>query len=144
MALIAGSLATADLGSWDLGRTRRSIATGRGRRDLPLEVPVPSVALVLRCPTDSLRFVMRLLAALGVLSPVAIAALIIAAPLSPPATVGEGTWKLALWALAAAAGVTTTSLIAWFYLRLWFGRLVSAAEKIAEGNLDVRVSERGG
>ena len=87
---------------------------------------------------------MRLLAALGVLSPVAIAALVIAGPTTPPASVGEGTWHLVLWGLAAAAGVTTTSLIAWFYLRLWFGRLVRAAEKIAEGNLDVRVSERGG
>jgi diguanylate cyclase (GGDEF)-like protein len=87
---------------------------------------------------------MRLLAALGILSPLAIAALAFAAQTSDPTSLTESGWRATMAGLAVAAGVTTTSLVTWLYLRLWFGRLVRAAEKIAEGKLDVRVSGRGG
>jgi diguanylate cyclase (GGDEF)-like protein len=50
----------------------------------------------------------------------------------------------ALLGLAGLFGLTMTALVIWLYMRLWFGRLIRAAEKIAEGNLDVRVMERGG
>ena len=87
---------------------------------------------------------MRLLAGLGVLSPIAIAVLVLGTQSGYLSTLSEGPRGLALSAMAAVAAVTTTALIVWLYMRLWFGRLVRAAEKIAEGNLDVRVSERGG
>src|SRR5204863_4276661 len=45
--------------------------------------------------------------------------------------------------LAVVAGVTSTALVAWLYFRLWFGRIVKAAEKIAAGELEVRISGRG-
>jgi diguanylate cyclase (GGDEF)-like protein len=86
---------------------------------------------------------MRLLAALGVLSPLTVAALVIGIGLPAPPGMTAETWQLVLTGVAIAAGVSTTSLVVWLYLRLWFGRLVRAAEKIAEGDLDVRVSERG-
>jgi two-component system cell cycle response regulator len=87
---------------------------------------------------------MRLLAGLGVLSPLALAFLALGLQATPPTWLGDGTWRLALAVLAIASGVSTTSLVTFLYLRLWFGRLVGAAEKIAEGDMAVRVSERGG
>ena len=87
---------------------------------------------------------MRLLAGLGILSPIALAVLVLGTQMPPPPSLEAATWHLVLDAVAGVAGVCVTSLIVWLYLRLWFGRLVRAAEKIAEGDLDVRVSERGG
>src|SRR4029453_3429814 len=104
---------------------------------------VPSARPLRERPADRLRLVMRLLAALGVLSPLTVAALVIGIGLPAPPGMTAETWQLVLTGVAIAAGVSTTSLVVWLYLRLWFGRLVRAAEKIAEGDLDVRVSERG-
>jgi diguanylate cyclase (GGDEF)-like protein len=87
---------------------------------------------------------MRLLAGLGLLSPFAIAALAFSTQTNALSQLTEPTKTYVTLALAAAAGVTSTALVVWFYLRLWFGRLVRAAEKIAEGDMEVRVSERGG
>ncbi len=87
---------------------------------------------------------MRLLAGLGFLSPIALAALWFEPRMSPQTWVDDGTWHGIQAALAAIAAISATSVVVWIYMRLWFGRLIRAAEKIAEGHLDVRVSERGG
>jgi diguanylate cyclase (GGDEF)-like protein len=87
---------------------------------------------------------MRLLAGLGLLSPLAVAALIIGWQSPVPPTIDPEKWQLSLTLLVGVVGVTSTSLATWLYLRIWFGRLVRAAEKIAEGQVAVRVSERGG
>jgi len=87
---------------------------------------------------------MRLLAGLGLLSPLAIAALVVGTQTSALSSLSETPLHLTLSAIAGAVGVTVTAFVVWLYQRLWFGRLVRAAEKIAEGDLDVRVSERGG
>src|SRR6478672_5904968 len=87
---------------------------------------------------------MRLLAGLGLLSPFAIAALVVGTQTNALSQLSEPTKTYAALALAVAASVTSTALVVWLYLRLWFGRLVRAAEKIAEGDMEVRVSERGG
>jgi len=87
---------------------------------------------------------MRLLAGLGFLSPFVLAALGLGMQSGFFARYGEDGVHLALVGLGALTGLTTTSLVIWLYMRLWFGRLIRATEKIAEGNLDVRVMERGG
>lgn len=86
---------------------------------------------------------MRLLAGLGILSPFAIFALV-GTQSGALGSIGEAPRSLAVAALSITSGVSTTALVIWLYMRLWFGRLIKAAEQIAEGNLDVRVMERGG
>jgi len=87
--------------------------------------------------------VTRLLVVLGILSLLAISALI-GVHSGSFRWLDARTLEFANPALWVASGVSVTSLITWVYMRLWFGRLINAAEKIAEGNLDVRVTERGG
>lgn len=87
---------------------------------------------------------MRLLAGLGFLSPITMAALWLATRMPPPTWVRDDTWHGIQAALAAVTAITATSVVVWLYMRLWFGRLVRAAERIAEGQLDVRVPEGGG
>ena len=87
---------------------------------------------------------MRLLAGLGFASPFVLAALLYTSQSGVLRTLGADMERLALMGLGGLFGLTLTSLVIWLYMRFWFGRLVKAAEKIAEGNLDVRVMERGG
>src|SRR3984893_14820665 len=87
---------------------------------------------------------MRLLAGLGLLSPPAIVALIFGEQSGVLASLGLSPPGVAATILAGAVGVSVTSLIVWLYMRVGCGRLVRAAEKIAEGDMDVRVMERGG
>src|SRR5439155_25746529 len=86
---------------------------------------------------------MRLLAGLGLLSPFAIAALVAASQTSARPSLTDAERNAAVPSLAVVAGVTSTALVAWLYFRLWFGRIVKAAEKIAAGELEVRISGRG-
>ena len=87
---------------------------------------------------------MRLLAGLGFLSPFVLATLVLGTQGALFDSLSPQVEGIVLILLAGAAGVTLTSLCIWLCIRLWFGRLIRAAEKIAEGNLHVRVMERGG
>jgi len=87
---------------------------------------------------------MRLLAGLGLLSPLAIVVLIVGTQSTMAVQIGESREDLLIMGSALAVGIGVTSLVTWLYLRLWFGRLVVAAERMAQGDLEVRVGERGG
>jgi two-component system, cell cycle response regulator len=87
---------------------------------------------------------MRLLAGLGLLSPFALVLLIAGTRLDYFSTLAEEPLHILDIVLGAWLGVSITAFFVWLYLRLWFGRLVSSAERIAQGDLEVRVAERGG
>jgi diguanylate cyclase (GGDEF)-like protein len=83
---------------------------------------------------------MRLLASLGLLVPGAIAVLYLAMPEVPAAFVPEFIRPIVIVAAAATVGVTLTSVVVFGYIRLRLDRLIGAAERIANGELDVEVS----
>jgi diguanylate cyclase (GGDEF)-like protein len=87
---------------------------------------------------------MRLLGGLGLLAPVALALLFIGMPDAAQSWVDDGLRSLLAAVVAASFGVSATALVVTFYLRMRFGRLVRAAEQIAEGAFDVRVANGGG
>src|SRR5690606_22966637 len=84
--------------------------------------------------------VMRLLASLGLLVPGAIAVLYLAMPEVPAAFVPEPLRPIVIVGAAATAGVTLTAIVIFAYVRLRLDRLIGAAERIANGELDVEVS----
>ena len=82
----------------------------------------------------------RLLGALGLIAPAAIAVLFLTAPGTYDQWIDEGRRSLLAAFAAGALGVSLTAIAVMGYARLQFGRLVAAAEQIAAGDLDVQVS----
>ena len=72
---------------------------------------------------------MRLLAGLGLLTPLALIVLVAGTRLGYFSTLTEEPFHLVLIALGVWLGVSITSMFVWLYLRVWFGRLVSAARR---------------
>src|SRR6478752_7701069 len=87
---------------------------------------------------------MRLLGVLALVAPVMVGILFIANPGLTASWVADGSRSVVAAITAVAIGVALTSFIAWTMVRIRYGRLVQAAERIAAGDYTVAVSERGG
>ncbi len=87
---------------------------------------------------------MRLLGIVALAAPVAIAILFLIDPTLTASWVDDGSRSEIATATAVAIGVALTAIVSWVLVRLRFGRLVGAAERIAAGNYTVEVSPRGG
>src|SRR6478752_6912551 len=87
---------------------------------------------------------MRLLGVLALVAPVMVGILFISNPGLTASWVADGSRSVVAAITAVAIGVTMTSFIAWTIVRIRYGRLVQAAERIAAGDYTVAVSERGG
>ena len=87
---------------------------------------------------------MRLLGVLAVAAPVAVAIFFLTNPGLTVSWVDDGDRSLMAAAAAIIIGVGLTAALDWIIVRLRFGRLVSAAERIAAGDYTVSVSSRGG
>src|SRR6478752_977026 len=87
---------------------------------------------------------MRLLGVLALVAPVMVGILFISNPGLTASWVDDGSRSVVAAITAVAIGVTLTSFIAWTIVRIRYGRLVQAAERIAAGDYTVAVSERGG
>jgi diguanylate cyclase (GGDEF)-like protein len=87
---------------------------------------------------------MRLLGVLAILAPVMIGILLL---LDPNVT---ASWAIEVYRPAVAGimaitlGVSSTAVLSWLIMRIRFGRLVKAAEKIAAGDYTVEVPTDGG
>ena len=92
---------------------------------------------------DSLRGVMRLLAGLGLLAPVSLIALWVAAPEAIDSWTDEGTRSILAALAAGTVGVSLTALLVFVYIRIRLRRLVKAAERMAAGELGVAVRAPG-
>jgi len=88
--------------------------------------------------------VIRLLVALGLLGPAAVAVLVLVAPETFASWIADGTASILAALTAGTVGVSLTAIVTLGYIRLKFGRLVKAAERIASGDLEVSVSVSGG
>ena len=90
---------------------------------------------------------MRLLGGLGLLAPISLLALWLAVPDAIDSWSDEGTRSLLAALVAGIMGVSLTAGLVFLYVRLRIGRLVSAAERLAAGDLAVNVesapSDRG-
>jgi len=83
--------------------------------------------------------VIRLLLGLGLVAPIALAALFLAAPDAVNSWFDEGQRSIVAAFAAGAIGVSLTASVVLAYVRLQYGRLVRAAERIAIGEPSVAV-----
>ena len=87
---------------------------------------------------------MRLLGVLALVAPVMVGILFLSNPELTASWVDDGSRSIVAAVTALTIGVAMTSLIAWTIVRIRYGRLVKAAERIAAGDYSVTVSEAGG
>ena len=87
---------------------------------------------------------MRLLGVLALVAPVAVGTLFLTNPGLTASWVEDGYRSIVAAVTALTIGVAFTSLLSWIIVRLRYGHLVNAAEKIARGDYTVAVSTRGG
>src|SRR6476659_7494475 len=87
---------------------------------------------------------MRLLGVLALVRPVMVGILFISNPGLTASWVADGSRSVVAAITAVTIGVALTSFITWTIVRIRYGRLVQAAERIAAGDYTVAVSERGG
>ena len=87
---------------------------------------------------------MRLLGVLALVTPVMVGILFLSDPELTASWVDAGSRSLVSAITAVSIGVAFTSLICWTIVRIRYGRLVKAAERIASGDYSVTVPERGG
>ena len=87
---------------------------------------------------------MRLLGVLAIVAPVAVALLILTDPGLTSWWVDGGNRAEAAAATAVLIGVGLTAAISWVIVRIRFGRLVRAAERIVAGDYTVTVPSDGG
>jgi diguanylate cyclase (GGDEF)-like protein len=87
---------------------------------------------------------MRLLGVLALVTPVMVGILLISDPELTASWADAGYRPLVAAITAVSIGVALTSLICWTIVRIRFGRLTKAAERLAAGDYAVAVSERGG
>ena len=89
---------------------------------------------------------MRLLAALGLLAPISLLGLWVAAPEAIDSWTDEGTRSILAAVAAGTIGVSLTSIIVFVYVQLRLRRLVKAIERMATGELgvNIRPPARGG
>src|SRR6185503_3729171 len=84
---------------------------------------------------------MRLLGVLALVTPVMVGILLLSDPELSASWVEAGYRPIVA---AVSIGVALTSLICWTIVRIRYGRLTKAAERIAAGDYAIVVSERGG
>ena len=82
---------------------------------------------------------MRLLGGLGLLAPISLLVVWIAYPGAIDSRTDEGTRSIIASLMAGTMGVSLTAGLVFMYIRLRLGRLIRAAERLAEGDLDVEV-----
>jgi diguanylate cyclase (GGDEF)-like protein len=87
---------------------------------------------------------MRLLGVLALVTPVMVGILLLSDPELTASWVDAGSRSLVSAITAVSIGVALTSLICWTIVRIRFGRLTKAAERIAAGDYAVTVTDRGG
>jgi diguanylate cyclase (GGDEF)-like protein len=87
---------------------------------------------------------MRLLGVLALVTPVMVGILLLSDPELTASWVDAGSRSLVSAITAVSIGVALTSLICWTIVRIRFGRLTKAAERIAAGDYAVTVPDRGG
>ena len=87
---------------------------------------------------------MRLLGILAIAAPVAVALLILTNPGLTSSWVDGGDRAEAAAAAAVLIGIGLTAALSWLVVRIRFGRLVRAAERIAAGDYTVSVPSYGG
>jgi diguanylate cyclase (GGDEF)-like protein len=87
---------------------------------------------------------MRLLGVLAIAAPVAVALLILTNPGLMSSWVDGGDRAEAAAATAVLIGIGFTASLSWLIVRIRFGRLVTAAERIAGGDYTVSVPSDGG
>ncbi|MFL5670126.1 MAG: diguanylate cyclase [Chloroflexota bacterium] len=87
---------------------------------------------------------MRMLGGLALVAVAAVGALFLRDPSLFASWVGEGSQSQAAAASAVLVGVAATATAAWIFVRLRFGRLVTAAERIAAGDYTIEVPDTGG
>jgi diguanylate cyclase (GGDEF)-like protein len=87
---------------------------------------------------------MRLLGVLALVTPVLVGILFLSDPELTASWVEAGYRPIVAAVTAVSIGVAFTSLICWTIVRIRYGRLTKAAERIAAGDYGVAVSERGG
>jgi diguanylate cyclase (GGDEF)-like protein len=87
---------------------------------------------------------MRLLGVLAIAAPVAVALLILTNPGLTSSWVDGGDRAEAAAATAVLIGIGFTASLSWLIVRIRFGRLVRAAERIAGGDYTVSVPSDGG
>jgi diguanylate cyclase (GGDEF)-like protein len=88
--------------------------------------------------------VTRLLGVLAIAAPVAVALLILTHPGLISSWVDGGDHAEAAAATAVLIGIALTAVLSWLIVRIRFGRLVRAAERIAAGDYTVTVPSDGG
>jgi diguanylate cyclase (GGDEF)-like protein len=94
-----------------------------------------------RASAGTLRCVMRLLGALGLVAPVAFAALLIAMPDALNSWVDDGSRSIVAAIAAGTVGVSLTATLFLIYVPVRLRHLVRAAEHLAAGELAVTVRE---
>ncbi len=87
---------------------------------------------------------MRLLGILALVTPVAVGILFLTDPNLTAAWVADGARPMVTAVTAVTTGVVMAVGLSWIIVRLQFGRLVQAAERIAAGNYTVEVPTGGG
>ena len=92
----------------------------------------------------SLGGVIRLLGILAIVTPVMIGVLLLYDPNLTASWVVEGYRTTVAGIMAITLGVASTAVLSWLIMRIRFGRLVKAAEKIAAGDYTVTVPTEGG
>ena len=97
-----------------------------------------------RVPARSLVSVMRLLGVLAIVAPVMIGMVLLYDPNLTASWVAVGDRADVSAIMAVTLGVASTAVVSWVILRIRFGRLVKAAEKIAAGDYTVEVVASGG
>ncbi|MEO8437792.1 MAG: diguanylate cyclase [Chloroflexota bacterium] len=87
---------------------------------------------------------MRLLGILAIMAPTMVGILLLSDPELTASWVEHGDRSIVAAVTAVIIGVAMTATLSWLIMRLRFGRLVKAAEKIAAGDYTIAVSTRGG
>src|SRR4029453_10000872 len=87
---------------------------------------------------------MRLLGVLAIVAPVMIGILLLVDPDVTASWAIEAYRPAVAGIMAITIGVASTAVLSWLILRIRFGRLVKAAEKIAAGDYTVEVPTDGG
>jgi diguanylate cyclase (GGDEF)-like protein len=87
---------------------------------------------------------MRLLGVLALVTPVMVGILFVSDPELTASWVDAGSRSVVSAITAVSIGVALTSLICWTIVRIRYGRLTKAAERLAAGDYAVTLSERGG
>jgi diguanylate cyclase (GGDEF)-like protein len=141
-----GRLPAIDAMDWPAeGRSGRAFR--HGRWDVRSTLGRTSGGTARGGPPRSLHIVMRLLGGLGLLAPISLLVVWITNPGAIDSWTNEGSRSILAAVLAGAIGVSLTAGIVFLYVRLRLRRLIQAAERLANGELDVpmtaRPSDRG-